>query len=448
MKCFKVSDRFVHYYQAKGFEVLPSASLLDPSIPMSFVMSAGLVQIETSLQKIGRINGDSYVLRQNCFRHFDLEQVGRSNVHLCLFEMPGAFVFNPNDKSSTVERMWDLVTGALCLDAARLWVTYFAGGVKGGHSFPPDTETCESWKQIGLSEERIVALGPKDNFWMQGGGIDGDEPTRKCGPNTEIFFDRGEKWSCGARCRPGCPCGRFVEFANSLFISAEVDRDTNVLHPLDIPFNETVIGTERVAMISQNQASVFGIDSLQPLVDKVCSFSARSDADASSKRAAEIVADYVRALLFLAADGAPPPGKGGRRRIVKSLIREVLAQQRVLGISSLAFLPDLIDAIIALYGSRYPGLSAGREPLLSYLAGENARFSRTLEKGYKTLALIIQAEGRAPKVEQVVDLVKKHGFPLSLIQMELNQRELLYDDQAYHDALAEWRPSRAQAAPT
>ena len=282
---------------------------------------------------------------------------------------------------------------------------------------------------------------------MQGGGIDGAEPTRKCGPNTEVFFDRGEMWSCGAQCQPGCRCGRFVEFANSLFISAEVDRETNALHPLETPFNETVIGTERVAMISQNRASVFEIDCLRPLVDKVCSFGTWSKADASFKRATEIVADYVKALLFLAADGAPPPGKGGRRRIVKLLVREVLAQQRVLGIPSLDFLPELVQAIVALYGQRYPRLSSGRQRLLGYFASENARFERTLERGYRVLKRMIETEGRAPEVEQVIDLVKKHGFPLSLIQMELDQKELLYDDQAYRNALAGWRPSRTQAAP-
>jgi len=320
MNSFEIGERFVRYYQNRGFELLPSAPLLDPSIPMTFVMSAGLVQVETSLDQLGHSgDGDSYVLCQKCFRHFDLDSIGKSNAHLGLFEMPGAFTFGSDGKAATIQRMWDLVTKTLEVDPAHLWVTCFAGGTKGGHQFPSDIETYQTWKRIGLPGERVVALGPDDNLWMQGGGIDGHEPSRKCGPNTELFFDRGEDLRCRAECRPGCRCGRFIEFANSLFISAEVDEETGALRPMDRPLDETVIGTERVAMISQGKASVFEIDCIQPLVDKVRSFCNGSDADDWTDRAAQIISDCVRALLFLVANGAPLPGKGGRQRIAKLL---------------------------------------------------------------------------------------------------------------------------------
>jgi alanyl-tRNA synthetase len=442
MNSFEISDRFVRYYQNRGFELLPSASLLDPSIPMTFVMSAGLVQVEMSLDQLGHSDdGDFYVLRQNCFRHFDLDSVGKSNVHLSLFEMPGAFTFGLNDKAMAVQQVWDLVTKTLEIDPARLWVTYFGGGTKGGHQFPPDVETYQAWRQIGLPEERIVALGPNDNFWMQGGGIDGHEPSRKCGPNTEVFFDRGEDLRCSAECRPGCRCGRFVEFANSLFIFAEVDEETGALRPMDRPFDETVIGTERVAMISQGKASVFEIDCIRPLVDKVRFFCSGSDADDWTDRAVQIISDYVRALLFLIADGAPPPGKGGRQRIVKLLIRGVVTQQRILGISSSSFLPELIDTIITTYGEQYPKLADGRQLLLDYFAGERMRFEKTLQKGYRRLDRLVETSKRAPSGEQMVDLVKKHGFPLPLIKAALHQRGFDFEDQAYHNALMKWRES-------
>jgi alanyl-tRNA synthetase len=439
MNSFEISEKFVRYYQNRGFELLPRASLLDPSIPMTFVMSAGLVQVEMSLDQLGHSNGDSYVLCQKCFRHFDLDNIGKSNVHLSLFEMPGAFTFGSNGKATTVQRMWDLVTKALEIDPARLWVTYFAGGTKGDHQFPPDVETYQAWRRIGLPEERIVALGPSDNFWMQGGGIDGHEPSPKCGPNTEVFFDRGEDLRCSPECWPGCRCGRFIEFANSLFIFAEVDEETGALRPMDRPFNETVIGTERVAMISQGKASVFGIDCIRPLVDKVRSFCNGSDADDWTDRAAQIISDYVRALLFLVADGAPPPGKGGRQRIVKLLIRGVMTQQRILGISTSVFLPELIDTITTTYSERYPELADGRQLLLDYFAGERVRFEKTLQNGYRRLDRLVQKSKRTPSGEQMVDLVKKHGFPLQLIRMALHQRGLDFEDRAYQNALMKWR---------
>jgi alanyl-tRNA synthetase len=437
MNSFEVGGRFVRYYQNMGFELLPSAPLLDPSIPMTFVMSAGLVQVETALDQLGHSSGDSYVLRQKCFRHFDLDSVGKSNVHLSLFEMPGAFTFGSNGKATTVQHMWNLVTKALEIAPYRLWVTYFAGGMKGDHQFPADVETYHAWQRIGLPEERIVALGPGDNFWMQGGGIDGQEPDRKCGPNTELFFDLGESLRCRAECRPGCRCGRFIEFANSLFIFAEVDEETGILQLMERPFNETVIGTERVAMILQGKPSVFEIDCLQPLMDKVQFFCNGLETNDLTERAKQIISDYVRALLFLVADGAPPPGKGGRQRIVKLLIRGALTQQRILGISTSALLPELIDTIIAISSEQYPELAGGRQPLLDYFARERVRFEETLQRGYRQLEHLIQTDQRAPSEDQIVDLVKRHGVPLPLVEAALCQRGIAFQERAYQNALAD-----------
>lgn len=433
MDSFEVGDRFIQYHQEQGFKLLPASSLLDPSIPMTFVMSAGLVQVEMSLEQLGRSDRDSYVLRQRCFRHFDIHSIGSSNVHLSLFEMPGAFTFWAKSKEATVQRMWDLVTNTLEIDPDRLYVTFFAGGKKGGHAFPPDLETYRAWQQIGLAEEQIVALGSDDNYWMQGGGIDGREPRRKCGPNTEVFFDRGKDLACSAECRPGCRCGRFVEFANSLFIVAEINQNTGALYPLDRPFYETVIGTERVALISQGKASVFEIDCIRPIVDQVTVFCSEADAREEVRKAKQIIADYVRALLFLTADGAPPPGKGGRRRIMKLLTRGVLTQQRILGISSPDFLPKVMDAIISIYRDRYPELPIGREALIQYFAGQEAPFGKALQKGHLQLDRWLASQGKISG-EQAFDLAKNYGFPFSLIGVELHNRGIDLDLQAYQTA--------------
>jgi alanyl-tRNA synthetase len=278
---------------------------------------------------------------------------------------------------------------------------------------------------------------------MQGGGIDGQESNRKCGPNTELFFDRGESLRCGAECRPGCRCGRFIEFANSLFIFAEVDEETGTLHLMERPFNETVIGTERVAMILQGKPSVFETDCLQPLVDKVQFFCNGLESNDLTERAKQIISDYIRALLFLVTDGAPPPGKGGRQRIVKLLIRGALTQQRILGISDSAFLPELIDTIIATHSEQYPELAGGRQPLLDYFACERVCFEETLQRGYRQLERMIQTDQRAPNEDQLVDLVKRHGVPLPLIEAALRQRGIAFQERAYQNALAKWPESPA-----
>ena len=154
-----VGKRFLEHFEADGFEVIPGSSLLDPSVPMSFVMSAGLVQVETSAILHGGRSGDRYALLQNCFRHFDLDRVGGSDTHLSLFQMPGAFAFGPVNKRDRIAQTWALLTEAYGFRADALWVTYFAGDEVAGHSFGPDQEAYQTWCDLGVPIERIVGLG-------------------------------------------------------------------------------------------------------------------------------------------------------------------------------------------------------------------------------------------------------------------------------------------------
>jgi alanyl-tRNA synthetase len=424
MNWTEIGERFVHHYLDLGFQLLPSSSLLHPSIPMSFVMSAGLVQVEAGIALSAQAEGSSYVMQQRCFRHFDLDCIGKSDLHLSLFEMPGAFTFEQNGKEKTIRQMWGLITNVLYITPDRLWVTYFAGGVKGNHEFPPDEEAHRVWRDIGLAEDRIVALGAETNLWMQGGGIDGGAPYRKCGPNTEVFFDRGEVFRCGDGCKPGCPCGRFVEFANTLFVFAEVDQGTGALRHMGRPFNETVVGTERVGMITQGRSSVYDIDSVRPLIDKVHAFSNSRYSDSVSEASERVICDHTRALVFLVADGAPPPGKGGRQRIIKQLVRGVLAHQRLLGIAASSFLPELIDVVLDVNDGGGSNLFAARNTLLDYFASERLRFDATLDRGFRELEHLLSSASPPPCETQLRDFSKKYGVPLPLMYMRLDQLEV------------------------
>lgn len=448
MHLFEIGQRFVQYYQSKGFEFLPSASLLHSSIPMTFVMSAGLAQIEMAIDQQGRRTGDRYVLLQNCFRHFDIDRIGKSKLHLSLFEMPGAFAFGRNTREDTVQRMWHLLTAELKIDPNWLWVSYFAGGKMSGHEFDEDVETWRAWQKMGVPRERIVGLGVRDNFWKQGAGLGVEEPIRKCGPNTEVFFDRGPELRCGPKCKPGCGCERFVEFANSLFICWEIDEETRTLRPMADPFAETVIGTERVAMITEGKSSVFEIESIQPLIEHVRSFYdwPIGESVVNLVESERVLVDYVRALVFLTADHAPSPGKGGRKRIMRHLVRGVLTQQKVLQITDSARLPSLIDKVLSIYGNQHPRLTHAREPLLDYFSGERARFERTLGKGYRRLDhLLEQNSGCTLSGEQILDLVKNCGVPLSLVRVSLAERELEFKEREYRMAFEEWRRALASA---
>ncbi|MBI1882124.1 MAG: hypothetical protein HYR94_28450, partial [Chloroflexi bacterium] len=379
----QISESFVRYYQNLGFRQLSGTSLLHPSIPMTFVMSAGLAQVETAIDQLGGQSTDkNYVLVQNCFRHFDVDRIGQSNLHLSLFEMPGAFSFGHISRQITVQRMWAFLTGELKLDPQRLWATYFAGGTVSGYFFEEDLASHEAWCAVGLPESRVIGLGIEHNFWKQGGGIDDQGTRRKCGPNTELFFDRDPHLSCGATCRPGCRCGRFVEFANSLFIFAEIDVETNTLSLLEEPFTETVIGTERVAMLLVGKSTIFEIDAIRPLIEKLRTFYLRRKEylPFDTIENEHILIDHLRALVYLTADGAPPPGKGGRRRLMRIQIRRVLAQLRILQIDDLHCLHPLIDLMISMNGHEQPNLRLGRNMLLSSVEAEAAAFDDTLPR--------------------------------------------------------------------
>ena len=446
----EIQSHFVSYYQSQGFQRLPRASLLHPSIPMSFVMSAGLAQVEMALSLLPSSSGHKFVLVQDCFRHFDLEKVGHDDTHLSLFEMPGAFEFGANAKQSTIYRMWNLATQELKIAPNRLWVSYFAGGEIADHRLSADQETYRAWCEIGISPERIVGWGVEDNYWIQSqslGHIAGQP--RKCGPNTELFYDFGVHKSCDPNCRPGCNCGRFLEFSNSLFITYEITEDNEILKPLHTPFTETVIGSERVAAILQHVSSVFEIDEYASLIDLVRNYSHATDLPEGMLRESEkIFVDHVKALCFLIVDGAPLPGKNGRERIIKLLIRKTIARMKVLKISESVFWPLLLEGIINQYElpEKVDQLSSKSlvEKIMTYVLPESGRFHRTIERGYKKMENLFLSNTVGLLEEQMVDLEKNWGFPFPLMAVWLHDKKIPFSIQKYYSALAKWRCKNIQ----
>lgn len=441
MKCIEIRLAFEDYFAGLGYYSLPRAPLLHDSIPMSFVMSAGLVQIETSLSRLATRPGDEFTLVQECFRQFDVDKVATDYHHLSLFQMPGAFRFGRNAKSDLIRQMWQLATGVLKIDERRLWASYFAGDSVEGRALPPDIESCEAWHDLGLSPARVVGLGRPDNYWLQGNGIEGSHRTRRCGPNTELFYDRDAEFSCGMHCRPGCRCGRFIEFSNSLFIESQVDTFTGEWQPMAEPFSEIVIGTERVAMLVQQVPSVFDVDEIEPVVRAVRACESQPRVSGVWKQAGErLIADHLRALYLLCADGAPPPGKNGRARIVRRLIRAVAAHQVLLDIRSANFLDTIIEALDSTMTSHLSSEGARPDRMRAYFESEVARFTRTLERGMCQLERhLSENPSRTLQPSQVIALEKEWGLPNVLIAMTLKTRGLAFDRGEYAAAFQAWR---------
>lgn len=432
MTTMDVSRLFTGYYEGLGYQPLPRAPLLDPSIPMSFVMSAGLVQVENLIAKSQSNVGDRFVLVQKCFRHFDLDKIGTDGVHLSLFEMPGAFVFGVNDREETIRRMWKLATEVLGIEKNSIWASYFNGDKVLGNALPSDSITRQAWLDLGLSSDHVVGLGADNNFWIQGVGIDLKGIVRKCGPNTELFFDRGVEMACGKDCMPSCKCGRFVEFSNSLFISFEIDPTSNYFQPLVEPFTETVIGTERVQMILQGKKSVFDIDDFKPLTNTVCQFVQNRDIEEEiAYESVSVIVDHLKALFFLVADGAPPPGKDGRQRIIKLLLRQIITRQIILGITSKEFIQIVLDSI-SQSADEETQIEWIKEQVISYYQDEAQRFTKTIDRGYRQLAIMLRENGESSiSKEQIAYLEKKQGLPSLLAKAQLRNKRMPFPELEY-----------------
>jgi alanyl-tRNA synthetase len=439
MDSVEIRQRFTDYFEDMGYQSLPRAPMIDPSIPMSFVMSAGLVQVENSLAKSSNRGGNQYVLVQECFRHFDLEKVGTDDIHLSLFEMPGAFVFGPDGKTGTVRRMWTLATSVLGLEKEHIWSTYFNGGQVMDEYLPEDVETRNAWQNSGILKNHVVGLGTDHNYWIQGKGIDDASVSKKCGPNTELFYDRGIEKACSKDCKPGCKCGRFIEFSNSLFICSEISRNSKSIQPLDNPFTETVIGTERVSMIRQKAASVFDMREFKPILDTLREYTNYDNSSESMISQSErVIVDHMRALFFLISDGAPPPGKNGRERIIKMLIRRVITRLLVLGINTVQCIPLLTISISKTITEKNQEEKerVGRL-LITYFQKEFQRFTTTIERGKSQLIQILdENNGLTLSGTQILYLEKECGLPPAITAFTLQKIGLDFAKTEYEVALS------------
>jgi alanyl-tRNA synthetase len=254
-----------------------------------------------------------------------------------------------------------------------------------------------------------------------------------------VFFDRGSYLSCGPACRPGCRCGRFIEFLNTLFITLHIDDRANEVKPLEEPFTETVVGAERVAMILQGVPSVCEIDNIYPLVERVrANVRTHNLTLADQTRHERVLADHIRAILFLTADGAPPPGRGGRARLMRKLVREMLTSQKLLGVDDSGFIPSLVQTALSLYADQQPQLLSAQARALSYVATEQNRFERTLEDGRRHLSRILSRRGnREFGPQDMLEMEKRHGVPRLLLEAMLVQHNADFNQLAYQPVAAD-----------
>lgn len=314
MSTDEIREKFLQFFESKGHLRLPSFSLIPKNDKSLLLINAGMAPLKPYFLGIEEPPRRRITTCQKCIRTPDIDRVGKTARHATFFEMLGNFSFGDYFKREAIIWAWEFVTEVLKLPRERLWVTIYE----------EDDEAFEIWhKEVGLEPDRIKRMGKEDNFWEIGTG--------PCGPCSEIYFDRGEEKGCGRpTCGIGCDCDRFVEFWNLVF--TQFDKDENgVYHRLKNPNIDTGMGLERIAAIMQEVDSLFDIDIVKAIRDKVCEVTGYDyGKDAEKDVSVRVITDHIRGTVFMIGDGILPSNEG-RGYVLRRLIRRAARHGRMLG---------------------------------------------------------------------------------------------------------------------
>jgi alanyl-tRNA synthetase len=397
----ELREGFLSFFEEKGHLRVPSASLVPRADDRSTLLtSAGMQPQMPYFLGLEQPPAPLTVTAQKCFRTQDIDEVGNER-SLTFFEMLGNFSFGQYFKEGAIELATEFVRERMQLDWERVWATVHAGDPQFG--LGPDEVSIELWRKIGMPPERIVPLPTEENFWSVGG-------PGPCGPDSELYYDRGEKYGCGEPdCAIGCVrCERYLEFWNLVFMSYEQHAD-GTLTPLPAQNIDTGLGLERGAAILQDVPSVYETDGYQEIMEWIASESGVAYGDSpEATRAHRILADHGRAMTFLVSDGVTPSNEG-RGYVLRRIIRRAVQQGRRIGLEDVYRLSTVVADQMA---AAYPELEERASEIERTVRVEEEKFRETLERG---LRLFEELAGKdAITGEEAFTLAATYGFPLEL----------------------------------
>lgn len=331
--------------------------------------------------------------------------------------MGGYFEVGKFSKQNSMELIFNLLVNEYKIDPSKFWITYFSGDDIYGRKFPKDEEILAIWKKLLPNGNQIIGFGKDHNFWTQGGGAEIAMESKLCGPQTEIFYDLGENGCNENPCLPNCKCGRFLEISNNLFITHKITGELKVL-PLLNKAVESVIGVERVCAITENKKNVFDIGELVCLTGLLQTNNEEMPEITSRKSR---IADHIRALCFLIPEGAPLPGRNGRSRIIRTLIREMLTELYVLKLESSEKINQLISQVISVYQHRYPELVGKDTKISEFIFDHEKIYLKTLTKAGGVIKRhLIKNNKKLLDKHEAEYFKKQFGIPVELQEMYIN----------------------------
>lgn len=427
----EIRKKYLEFFESKGHLCLNSFPLVPQDDDSLLLINAGMAPLKKYFTGERVPPRKRATTCQKCVRTLDIDNVGKTARHGTFFEMLGNFSFGDYFKQDAIPWAWEFLTKVMEIPAERLYPSVYV----------EDDEAFDIWVKTGVPAEKIVRLGKDDNFWEIGSG--------PCGPCSEIYFDRGEKYGCGKPdCGVGCDCDRFIEVWNIVFTQFEGDGNGNYTR-LAHPNIDTGMGLERLACVMQDVGNLFEVDTNRSILDKVCAISGReyhgsaADDDVSIR----VITDHIKTATFLIGDGVIPSNEG-RGYILRRVLRRAARHGRLLGIKNV-FLGDVCDVVIENNRGAYPELEQRRDYIKKTIRAEEERFAQTLDSGLsildKMLAETVAAGSKTLSGESVFKLYDTYGFPIDLTKEITGEKGIAVDEEAFR-ALMQEQKKRAREA--
>ena len=427
----QLRQMFLDFFESKGHLVMKSFSLVPHNDKSLLLINAGMAPLKPYFTGAEIPPRRRVATCQKCVRTGDIENVGKTARHGTFFEMLGNFSFGDYFKHEAIAWSWEFLTQVVGLDPDRLYPSVYQD----------DDEAFEIWHhEIGIAPERIFRFGKEDNFWEHGAG--------PCGPCSEIYYDRGERYGCGKPgCTVGCDCDRYIEIWNNVFTQFENDGNGNYTTLIQKNI-DTGMGLERLAVVVQDVDSIFDVDTLQALRDKVCETAGVSyKTDEKKDVSIRLIVDHIRSATFMISDGITPTNEG-RGYVLRRIIRRAARHGRLLGIQG-AFLASLSETVIEGSKDGYPELEERSAMIKRVLSDEEAKFNRTIDQGLAILDKLekqLAEEGSSVlSGEDAFRLYDTYGFPLDLTREILGEKGYEIDEEGFTARMQEQR-ERARAA--
>ena len=420
MKKYGVNElrqMFLDFFESKGHLVMKSFSLVPQNDKSLLLINAGMAPLKPYFTGAEIPPRTRVATCQKCIRTGDIENVGKTARHGTFFEMLGNFSFGDYFKKEAIAWSWEFLTQVVGLDPDRLYPSVYL----------EDDEAFDIWnKEVGIPAERIFRFGKEDNFWEHGAG--------PCGPCSEIYYDRGEKYGCGKPgCTVGCDCDRYMEVWNNVFTQFENDGEGNytTLKQKNI---DTGMGLERLAVVVQDVDSIFDVDTVCALRNRVCEIAGKTyGADHEADVSIRLITDHIRSATFLISDGVMPTNEG-RGYVLRRLIRRAARHGRLLGIQG-KFLSDLALAVIEGSRDGYPELEEKKDFIVNVLNNEEGQFNKTIDQGLKILSDMeeeMKASGQSVlNGQDAFKLYDTYGFPMDLTREILEEKGYSIDEEGF-----------------